>query len=366
MDPGRRLVGAGELVEPRDHGADRGRAAGASIRPRVARLGGERLDPRRRSAPPTAHRRPLRRRELDAAESQRTSGAPGGSAPNPGAPAAWIRARPRPSTSSPPPPRRPRSIHSRPARGSSSSSTTRGPRDGQPAAGLAEPGSPAASAPNSPGRGAGAAFRNAALPSVELEPPGLVDVAAADRRARSTVAPRARPAAAISVASQPPRSRADLGDQPVAGPVDHVEHVLEAVLAAVVGIGDLEVAGLDRERVVLAEQVRACPRAAACGASARMSRGSGGPSRGSGRSRRSRRARSAGRGPRARSRGPPPRPSPAGRADGRRASRRSRRSRRRRRRRVRPRAACGASRPRRWASGRCCRGRRRGSASERE
>ena len=62
------------------------------------------------------------------------------------------------------------------------------------------------------------------------------------------------------------------------------------LVAAVVGVGDLEVAGLDRERVVLAQQTEPAPRRRRAGRAPACPRGSGGPSPGSGRSRRSRSA----------------------------------------------------------------------------
>ena len=186
-----------------------------------------------------------------------------------------------------------------------------------------------------------------------IDPPGagatLATSSPSARRARRRTPARS---------SSPLDFARDLVEQRPARPLDDLENLGEAVVAAVVGIGYV-----DGAVGVLAQQ--ADPRAGAPrrAPAPRGRSGSSGPSRRSGRSARSRPARPGA--PRPAS-SMPPRPgggaSRARRAGGRGASRRSRRCRSRSGPRARPRRRASASRPPRSASGRCSRDRRRGSA----
>ena len=219
--------------------------------------------------------------------------------------------------------------------------------------------SPAASAAYSPGAAPSRALTNARFAALELQPPGGVEVAAGDRLRPLDAAPeRGRRGARRSQ----PAGRPQVVEQPAAGRLDEVEHVLEAVVAAVVGVGHVEVGGPRRRRVELPQQVDLRPRVRRQERLAGRA-GCAGRRRGSGRSPRSRRAPPAAPRPRARCRAPAPPRSRAGRAGRRRASRRCPRCRPRRRPRAPRRGGARASPPRRSGSGRCCPCRRRAGGS---
>ena len=167
------------------------------------------------------------------------------SRPNAGAPARCSAASPRPSASSCGGPRRRR--RSTPARGSAASSasptaSTPGVRSAPASASQRSP----RPRPRNIARGrVRAVFTNSRRPSASSTPQRVVDVAAGDRarpprpRAPSAARDRGRQRAGHHA---PRRPRAQVREQARAGALDHVEHVLEAVGAAVVRVGHVEVA----------------------------------------------------------------------------------------------------------------------------
>ena len=262
VQPRRRLRRAGQLRQPRDHRLHRGAPpAGSAPRPLGRAQRAARAGARRRTR---ASRRAVARGQLERAEPQAARTArPGGGAPNAGAPAACSVREAAPerllARRVEPPlvdPREREEARRRRRRTASTSGTA------QPAAGRPSQRSPAASVAYSPRPRAGARLDERARrrPSSSTRQASLMSPPAT-RRARASGAPE-RPAPRPSRRSQPAVGAQGV-EQAAAGRLDEVEHVLEAVVAAVVGVGHVEVGRALGRRVELAQQVQPRPRAGA-------------------------------------------------------------------------------------------------------
>ena len=125
---------------------------------------------------------------------------------------------------------------------------------GQAAAAAAEPAQPGGLGRVLARPRAGARLDERPRPVGELDPPRVVDVPARDPLGARERLPE-RGGGGLRRPSQPAVG-AQRVEQAAAGRLDEVEHVLEAVVAAVVGIGDVEVRRAGGGRVELAQQVQ--------------------------------------------------------------------------------------------------------------